>query len=58
MAISRLKSRSLTKYCSSKATPEAGRSRVDLLQSGEFVRVWVNHGGTHYLLHLPVRSGA
>lgn len=32
--------------------PAAGRARVDLLKGGEYLRVWINHGGTHYLIHL------
>lgn len=39
------------------APPAAGGSKVQLLRGNEYVRVWFNRGGTHYLLHLPV-SGA
>jgi len=35
--------------------PAVGDTRVDRLQSGEFVRIWVNRDGTHYLIHLPIR---
>jgi hypothetical protein len=34
--------------------PAAGAARVELLKGGEYVRVWINRGGTHYLIHLPV----
>ena len=32
--------------------PPMGRARVDLLRGEEYVRVWVNQGGTHFLVHL------
>ena len=35
-----------------KAPPPAGTARVHSLRGGEYVRVWVNSGGTHYLVHL------
>lgn len=35
--------------------PAAGATRVDMLRSGDFLRVWANRGGTNYLIHLPVR---
>lgn len=34
--------------------PARGTSRVDLLRTGDFVRIWVNRQGTNYLIHLPV----
>ncbi len=34
--------------------PAAGTSRVELLKGAEYLRVWINRGGTHYLIHLPV----
>jgi hypothetical protein len=30
-----------------------GASRVEMLKGDEFVRVWINRGGTHYLIHMP-----
>jgi len=33
--------------------PNAGGARVELLKGNEYVRVWINHGGTNYILHLP-----
>lgn len=33
--------------------PGPGQSRVELLKGGDYVRIWVNRGGTHYLIHLP-----
>jgi hypothetical protein len=35
------------------APPQANASKVELLKGGEFLRVWINKGGNHYLLHLP-----
>lgn len=34
------------------AKPPIGRARVDLLRGEEYVRVWINSGGNHYLIHL------
>ena len=30
-----------------------GGSRVEMLKGNEFVRVWINRSGTHYLIHMP-----
>lgn len=30
-----------------------GASRVEMLKGNEFVRVWINRAGTHYLIHMP-----
>ncbi len=35
------------------APPRANASKVEMLKGGDFVRVWINKGGNHYLLHLP-----
>jgi hypothetical protein len=32
--------------------PGPGIVRVELLKNGEYLRVWANQGGTHYLVHL------
>jgi hypothetical protein len=38
-----------------KGTPPAsGQSRVEMLAGNEYLRVWINHGGTNYLVHLAV----
>lgn len=34
--------------------PAKGRTRVDTLKGGDYVRVWINRGENHYLIHLPV----
>ena len=28
-------------------------SRVEMLKGNEYVRVWINRGGVHYLIHMP-----
>jgi hypothetical protein len=35
------------------APPHANGSKVELLKGGDYMRVWINRGGNHYLLHLP-----
>ena len=36
------------------ASPGSGSSRVEFLTEDEYMRVWINQGGTHYLIHLLV----
>jgi len=33
--------------------PHANASKVEMLKGGDYVRVWINRAGNHYLLHLP-----
>ena len=33
--------------------PHANASKVEMLKGGDYLRVWINRGGNHYLLHLP-----
>jgi len=33
--------------------PHAGAAKVEMLKGGDYVRVWINKGGNHYLIHLP-----
>jgi hypothetical protein len=33
--------------------PATGASRVELLKGNDYLRVWINRGGNHYLIHLP-----
>lgn len=35
------------------APPASGSSRVQMLRGNEYIRIWVNRGGSHYLIHLP-----
>ena len=34
------------------APPGPGSSRVEMLRDNEYLRVWINQNGTHYLIHL------
>jgi hypothetical protein len=42
----------IAKIAESKRVPQ-GSSRVEMLKGNEFVRVWINRGGTNYLIHMP-----
>ena len=33
--------------------PRPGASKIQMLRGNEYLRVWVNRGGNHYLIHLP-----
>ena len=44
------------KTVSKQTTPAAGTVRVDTLKGADYIRVWINHGGTHYLVHLTVAT--
>ena len=33
--------------------PARGGVRVDLLKGNDYVRVWINRGGTNYIIHRP-----
>ncbi len=35
-----------------KTPPGPGSARVHELRGGDYVRIWLNSGGTHYLVHL------
>jgi hypothetical protein len=35
------------------APPSSGGSKVQMLKGNEYVRVWINKAGNHYLIHLP-----
>jgi|SoiMethySBSTD1v2_1073268.scaffolds.fasta_scaffold41890_3 hypothetical protein len=37
--------------------PAAGSVKVQMLKGNDYLRVWANRGGTHYLVHLAVSSG-
>jgi hypothetical protein len=34
------------------APPAAGTAKVQTLKGADYVRVWINKGGTNYLVHL------
>jgi hypothetical protein len=33
--------------------PHANASKVETLKGGDYVRLWINKGGNHYLVHFP-----
>ena len=35
------------------APPAPNSSKVQLLKGGQYVRLWINKGGNHYLVHFP-----
>ena len=35
--------------------PASGTAKVELLKGDDYLRIWVNRNGTHYLIHLPVK---
>jgi hypothetical protein len=41
------------KVVAKDAPPRPGGSKVQMLRGNEYLRVWVNRGGNHYLIHLP-----
>ena len=40
------------------APPASGGSKVQVLRGNEYLRVWINRGGTHYLIHFPIAAAA
>lgn len=40
------------------APPPSGGSRVQTLKGGDYLRVWFNKGGNHFLINLPTGSAA
>ena len=34
--------------------PPSGGSRTDVLKGNDYLRLWVNRGGNHYLVHFPM----
>jgi len=40
------------------APPPSGGSKVQTLRGNDYVRVWINRGGNHYLIHLPATGAA
>jgi hypothetical protein len=36
--------------------PRTGASKVELLKGNDYLRVWINRQGTHYLIHLPTSA--
>jgi hypothetical protein len=40
------------------APPRPGTSKVQVLRGNDYVRVWINKGGNHYLIHFPTAATA
>lgn len=40
------------------APPASGGSKVQMLRGNDYLRVWINRAGNHYLVHLPVSGAA
>jgi len=38
------------------APPATGASKVQMLRGNDYLRVWINRAGNHYLIHLPVAA--
>jgi hypothetical protein len=38
--------------------PASGGSKVQVLKGNEYLRVWINRAGNHYLIHFPIPGGA
>jgi len=34
--------------------PHANSAKVETLKGGDYMRLWINKGGNHYLMHFPV----
>ncbi|CAN5658474.1 MAG: hypothetical protein H0T05_04865 [Acidobacteria bacterium] len=43
-----------SKFVVQDAPPPSGGSKVQMLRGNEYMRVWINRGGNHYLIHFPV----
>ena len=35
------------------APPRANGSKIETLKGGDYMRLWINRGGNHYLVHFP-----
>jgi hypothetical protein len=46
----------LKEILDSPRRPAAGTSRVEVLKGNDYLRVWINRGGTNYILHMPVAA--
>ena len=36
--------------------PPSGGSKVQILRGNDYLRMWINRGGTHYLAHFPIAA--
>jgi hypothetical protein len=39
------------------APPASGASKVQVLRGNDYLRLWINRGGNHYLVHFPIAAG-
>jgi len=44
-----------TKLVAKRTPPAAGRPLVQMLKGADYLRVWVNHNGAQYLIHLGLK---
>ena len=44
------------KLVSKDAPPANNGSKVQVLRGNEYLRVWINRGGNHYLVHFPLAA--
>lgn len=42
------------KLVTKDAPPASGASKVQVLRGNDYLRVWFNRAGTHYLMHFPI----
>ena len=42
------------KTVAKRGAPASGSAKTELLKGNDYLRIWVNRGGTHYLVHLAV----
>jgi hypothetical protein len=35
------------------APPKANSAKIETLKGGDYMRLWINRGGNHYLVHFP-----
>ena len=46
------------KMVTKDAPPASGGSKVQVLRGNDYLRVWINRAGNHYLIHFPLSAGA
>jgi hypothetical protein len=44
------------KQVAKEAPPASGTARVEALMGAQYLRVWINHAGTNYLVHLAIAA--
>ncbi len=42
------------KQVAETAPPPSGGSRVEVLKGGDYLRLWINRSGNHYLIHFNI----